>query len=179
MNFQVLLSSAVIRRNWVRTAQSGALWLATLVLAACTADLDPIPDDVREERARFTLLNLYRGQERITGPLTLYEAIARALKYNLDARVKNIELDLANGEATLARLNLVPDATISIGQNIRSNESGSKSESLLDGSQSLAFSKSSGQTSSTLQLGATWNMLDFGVSYVRAQQQGDRALRDG
>ncbi len=139
-------NSAIIRRYWARTTQFVALWVPTLVLAACTADLDPIPDDAREERARLTLASLYSGQERITGPLTLYQAIARALKYNLDARVKNLEADLANGEAALARLNLLPDVKSSINKKARSNEPGSASQSLLDGSQSLAFSKSSETT---------------------------------
>lgn len=165
-----------IGRNCVRTVQWIALWTAGFLLSACEADLDPIPDDVREERARLTLANLYQGQERIIGPLTLYEAIARAVKYNLDARVKNFEADLAGGEAALARLNLLPDVKLSSGKKRRSNEAGSASQSLIDGSQSLAFSTSSEPISATRQLGVTWNMLDFGVSYVRAQQQGDRAL---
>ena len=92
---QVFSDPAYIGRHWVRTTRWVALWAATLVLSACAAELDPIPDDVREERASLTLASLYQGQERVGGPMTLYEAIARAVKYNLDARVKNFEADLA------------------------------------------------------------------------------------
>ncbi len=158
------------------TTQSVATWIAATVLAACTLAPDPIPDDVRMKRAQHTLAALYRDQEAVTRPLTLYEAIARAIKYNLDGRVKALESNLEVGEAALARLNLLPELTLSTGIDSRNNDAGSSSQSLEGNTQSESFSKSSGRTSSTGQLGVTWHLLDFGVSYVRAQQQADRVL---
>ena len=58
----------------------------------------------------------------------------------------------------------------------RSNDYGGSSQSLLTGVQSLEPSKSEQRLDRTSDLTFSWNILDFGLSYVRARQAADEAL---
>lgn len=119
---------------------------------------------------------LFKGQEKVTAPITLYEAIARALKYNLDQRLKLMETALAQQNLTASNLDLLPQLTAEAGYTGRDNFNGSNSRSLITGQESLESSTSQDRDLRTASLGLTWNLLDFGLSYVRAQQTADRVL---
>jgi len=58
----------------------------------------------------------------------------------------------------------------------RSNEAGASSLSLLSGRQSLEPSTSTERDVFTADLGLSWNVLDFGLSKIRAEQLGNEAL---
>ena len=73
-----------------------AIIASALVLAGC-ASVTPHPyteKDVKE-RVAADRREMYADQEPITKPLTFPEAVARALKYNLDYRLKLMESALA------------------------------------------------------------------------------------
>lgn len=53
-------------------------------------------------------VNLRKDVEPITGPLTLDEAMARALKYNLDRRSKQMEEALALGQLDVNKYDMLP-----------------------------------------------------------------------
>lgn len=55
----------------------------------------------------------------------------------------------------------------------RNNDLASSSRSVLTGRQSLEPSTSQDRRRATADLTASWNVLDFGVSYYQAQQQAD------
>ncbi|MCG8325720.1 MAG: TolC family protein [Thiotrichales bacterium] len=112
----------------------------------------------------------------MTGPISLYEAMARALKFNLDLRLEITEKLLAQKELDLSRYEQLPDFVANASYNSRSNFSGANSQSLLTGVESLVASTSSERDVFTRDLTLTWNILDFGVSYYRAQQAADRVL---
>jgi outer membrane protein TolC len=116
------------------------------------------------------------GQEPIRGGIDLYEAMARALKYNLDARVAAFEQLLRIEESKLTSLDMLPKLIGGAGYNGRNNDQGSSSKSLLTGAQSLEFSTSQERQNVAADLTFSWNILDFGLSYIRAQQAADKAL---
>ena len=64
---------------------------AAAVLSACAVAPEPLTVSENNARVENDLKRLFEKQEKITGPLTLEEAIARALKYNLDHRLKLME----------------------------------------------------------------------------------------
>ena len=72
----------------------GASVLA-LAISGCAVTSEPIERSVSEQRARSDLHGMYKDQEPLSGPLTLHEAMARAVKYNLEGRLKIMEEALA------------------------------------------------------------------------------------
>ncbi|MEE9348014.1 MAG: TolC family protein [Robiginitomaculum sp.] len=120
--------------------------------------------------------NVAVGQEPIAGPISLYEAMARSLKYNLEHRVAMMESDLAQNDFDLSRYDQLPQIVANAGYYSRNNENGSSSRSLLSGRESLEPSTSTERDVLDADLGISWNVLDFGLSYIRAQQLGNEAL---
>lgn len=147
-----------------------------LLVVACTITPDPMkPEDV-QGRVTSDLNDLFKDQEPISGPVALAEAIARAIKYNLDHRVGLMESAVNELNLNTLTYDMLPEVTANAGYTKRNNEAGSRSQSLLDNSQSLVFSKSQDRHHRTADLGFTWNILDFGMSYIRAKEEANMAL---
>lgn len=150
--------------------------LISLFISACTIVPEPLNMEDIEQRAADDIQVMFADQEPVTGPVTLYEAMARAIRYNLDHRVKLMEEALKNQQLDVSRYDVLPRLAASAGYRQRSNPSGAYSESLIDGSQSLVASTSQDRNLMTADLSMMWNVLDLGVSYLRANQQADRQL---
>lgn len=146
------------------------------VLSACAITPQPIDGDARRTVLGLERAELTRDQEAITGPVTLEQASARAIKYNLDYRIKAMETALAQGTLDTASFDLLPRLTAAAGYSNRDNDAASSSRSIITGQQSLEPSISSDRTRRNADLGLSWNVLDFGVSYYQAHQQADRIL---
>lgn len=147
-----------------------------VLVSACAVTPDPITDAERAERAVSDLEAMFEGQEPVEGPISLSQAIARAVKYNLDHRVTLMEKAVARAEADLARMDLLPQITADAGYSRRSNLPAVSAESVLTGEQSLEPSIFRDKDGEVANLNVVWNVLDFGVSYITAQQRADRAL---
>ena len=121
-----------------------------------------------------------QGQEPLTGPVTLDEAIARALKYNLDYRVEEMETRLRTQQLHLAHFDMLPGVVANQLYDGRNNYSGGQSREILSptrlGDLSLRSSTSMEREIESADLAFSWNILDFGLSYVRAKQSADRVL---
>lgn len=129
-----------------------------------------------KEQAENDRITVTQNQEAVDGPITLYEAIARALKYNLDFHLEFSEKILAETSFDISKYELLPQLVAKTGYNSRDKFSGSSSRSLLTGNQSLQSSTSSDRDIFTSDLSLSWNVLDFGLSYIRAKQSGDKVL---
>lgn len=149
---------------------------SALVLSACAVSPERLTQEEVSTAIQSDLGKMFADQEPINGPVSLHEAMARAIKYNLDHRLKLMEEALSADQLTSANLDMLPGLTASAGYNGRDNFLGSSSRSLLTGQQSLVSSTSQDREYRTADLTLTWNVLDFGVSYVRAKQQADRTL---
>jgi len=154
-----------------------ALSAAVLVAAAgCSVTPKAVTQDERAKQAREDLGALFANQEPVSGPISLYEAMARAIKYNLDHRVKLMEKAVTEAELKVARMDMLPSIALQAGYNDRSNDAGGSSQSLLTGLESLEPSTSVEKQRTTTDAILAWNVLDFGVSYATAQQGADRIL---
>ena len=76
------------RRPW-RTTLS--VLLAGSVASGCSLTPSPLTHDERAAVIAQDQAVLFEKQESLDAPLTVYQAMARALKYNLDHRVKMME----------------------------------------------------------------------------------------
>jgi outer membrane protein TolC len=117
----------------------------------------------------------------ITKEISLEEAINRAIKYNLDKKVSVMEKALAQKEAKNMTYELLPKLTASAGYSARNNYAASASTSFtnnqpdpLDANPTYSLSSSKSRFTSDMEF--SWNILDFGLSYIRAKQQSDKYL---
>lgn len=135
----------------------------------------PITDAEHQARAQADFAKLFDAQETLSGPLTLADATARAIKYNMDYRVKLMEQAVALGQTELARYDLLPKLTSTAGYSTRDNDSFGFGFGQ-DGKVSANPSASQERTRDTYTISFAWNLLDFGMSYVRAKQLSDQSL---
>ena len=154
--------------------------LAGVVASGCSVNPKPLSMEELTDESTSLLKNFTADQEPISRPISLYEAMARAIKYNLDYKVELFEEALRGSESKLASLDMLPDLVFRAGLSNRDNYSGSRSSELLGsnsvGNQSLVSSTSAEKDIVTSDLELSWDVLDFGLSYVRAKQQADKVL---
>jgi len=154
----------------------GAALIATTVLSGCAITPEPIDADARLVSMMNDQTEIYGKQEPISRPLTFYDALARALKYNFENRLAMMEAVLQDTQLSVATLNMLPRLTASAGYLTRNNQLASSSQAVSNGQQSLVPSTSQDMSRGVADLAFTWNALDFGVSYFQARQQADRIL---
>lgn len=152
------------------------LGLAAALCGGCAVVPNPMSDSEASFLADASLVRVTADQEPITGPIDLHEAMARALKYNLDHRVEQMNAALRVKELDLADYSMLPSVVAGSGYSGRNNDSASNSRNIQTGGQSLPFSTSQERQLTTSDVSFSWNILDFGLSYVRAQQAADRFL---
>lgn len=126
-------------------------------------------------RVKEDSINMFKDQEPLTTSLSLEEALARGLKYNMDHRVKLMEDALSLKQVELMTYDMLPRLVAAAGYNERGNYNASSSMNVYTWQQSLAPSTSQDLGRYTGDLTMTWNILDFGVSYFQAKQQAERS----
>lgn len=156
-----------------------ALLVAVVSLTGCAVDPVPIEGDERLVTMLKDQTEIYSKQEPITAPLTFYDALARALKYNFDHRLTMMEAVLQDTQLDVSKMNMLPRLAVNAGYYGRMAQLGSSSVDYYNPDRSSQLSKYS--TSQDMERGIgdislTWNVLDFGVSYYQAKQQANRVL---
>jgi len=162
----------------LRQLPSRALLAAMIALAFTGCAIHPKAFSPEERQASVSAdrLAMFARQEPVQGSITLEEAMARAIKYNLDHRLKLMEEAVSQRQLDLSRTELLPRLVAMAGYTVRDNDAASSSRDVVTGAQSLVPSVSSDRERRTADLGLSWNVLDFGVSYYQAHQQADRYL---
>ena len=151
-----------------------AVALATLLLAGCgTIRPQPLTHDEILARVHHDKQLMYAGQEPVTAPITMQDALARALKYNLDYRLKLKETALSQNLMDVSRADMLPKLMSSAGYRFRSNDSGGTSIGIEDRVISLRPSTSEQREHFLGSASFSWNALDFGLSYYNARQKAE------
>lgn len=157
-------------------ARFAALCFAGLSLASCAIKPEPLtPGDV-STYASDKLARVSADQEPVGQPIGLYEAMARALKYNLDAKVELAQTALKLKELDLSEFKMLPSLVANSGYAGRSNVAASVLQDLSTQRIGTTYTTASPRDSFLNDVTLSWNVLDFGLSYVRAQQIADEAL---
>ncbi len=160
----------------IRLAGACSVLLAGL-LSGCSTLPTPFSADEQKQIAASDRKAATADVEPLTGNLTLADAIARGIKYNLDHRTRMMEQALAVGQLDLGRYDMLPKLVASAGYSWRDKELITNSKDSVTGQPSLANPYISSDRSHTLtDLGLSWNVLDFGVSYFNSKQNADRVL---
>lgn len=161
------LWAALRDRSW-RTG----LVLGLLCCVGCASHLDPVA--TRRDNAALDLAAFHANGPEITTPVTLDDAIEYALQHNIDVWVAAQERRFQEELATHATLKLLPSLSLGQDYSQRSNRDAASSRSIITDQQSLEPSYSSERLRETYDVTATWNLLDFGISFFRARQQSSR-----
>ncbi len=137
------------------------------------------PIDARAVREANRIDDLARARQVAPMPqetLDLDTAIDYALKHNLQLwmarQQKAIEMELQTG----ATLKMLPDLRLNIEDSRRNKFHASKSVNVFTGRESLTTSYSAEKSRNTVDLTMAWNLLDFGVTYLRVTQQAGRVV---
>ncbi|HEV7372369.1 TolC family protein [Arenibaculum sp.] len=163
--------------NRLRAAALAGTAVAALLVAGCTVVPEPISQGDRLVQAATDRGRLFSLVEPISGPISLEEAIARSLKYNLDQRLALMDQVLQQRQLDLSTYDMLPRLAASAGYTTRNNEAFSISRDVQGNPSSVADATTSQErTRFTADLGLSWNVLDFGLSYYQAKQQADRRL---
>ncbi|MEL6677051.1 MAG: TolC family protein [Pseudomonadota bacterium] len=159
----------------IRTGRLVLAGTALFALAACTVPrTDALTDEEVAELAQDRLDRIIgEDEEPVTGPIDLYEAMARAIKYNLDQLVEVREEILRNEELDVQSYDLLPDLVANANYSGRSNLPGSSSVSVPGGGNPSPASRSSNREEFNAELTLSWDVLDFGLGWVRAKQASD------
>ncbi len=150
--------------------------LALALLSGCAIVPMPIDDVEISYVTADRLANVDMDQEPIRGPIGLYQAMARALKYNLDHQVEIYQQALRISELDLSHFELLPNVVANTGYTERDNQNASSSFNVITNSQNFGASTSQERALDTADISFSWNILDFGLSYIRARQAADKVL---
>lgn len=150
------------------------------VLSACA--IKPEPLNVADQKLQLSIDRemARKDVEVLSEPLTLDQAIARAIKYNLDHRVRMMEQSVAIGQLDLSRFDMWPQAMASAGYTTRNKPLITEATNSVTGQPSLSEPFiSSAQSYFNYSLGLSWNLLDFGAGYFNSKQNANRVLIAG
>lgn len=153
-----------------------ALACAAAVLSACgSIQVKPLTPDELQLQVALDRASAQADVPPVVGALSMEEAVARALKYNLDRRTRLMEEALAVNQLDAANLDMLPRVMANAGYTWRDSDVVTRSVDSVTGLPSLANPYISTERSRpAYDLGLTWNMLDFGMSYLTAKQSADR-----
>lgn len=150
--------------------------VVALALGGCVVEPEPFSMEENLARVSADLARLDAYGAPPNGPISLEEAQARALAYNLDNRLQMFNAALQDRQLDLTKLDMLPALTANAGYVARDKDLVSSSASHLSG----VIVPSNYQTISVERerafgdLTLSWNIVDFGVSYLQAKQQADR-----
>lgn len=154
--------------------------LTVFVVSGCSVTPKPWKEVEVKDASKDDLLSISKSLE-ITQPISLSDAIYRGINFNRQKRVKMLESALADKQLDLLHYDMLPQLTADAGYSARDNYAASASTIFEDGkpaplSNDPTYTISQDKTQVAASVSFSWNVLDFGLSYVKAQQQSDRYL---
>ena len=149
---------------------------ASCLLGGCAIRPQPLQPGAIEAYAADKYARYTVNQEPIVGAIGLDEAIARGLKYNLDFRVELFQAALRVKDLQVDDFRLLPNLVASSNYLGRDNNLAAYSQSVTTGQTTLEPSLSTPKNDVISDLTLSYNVLDFGLSYVRAKQAADEVM---
>jgi len=153
-----------------------SILLCLIVVSGCAIKPTPFTGPEATDMARDLQGRVHVQQEQFPQVLTLDEAIARTMKYNLEHRVKMYEANLRQRQYDLSLYDMLPDITAKGQAEHRSNDDASRSKNLSTGVTSNDYTTSEDRTKRTGSISLSWNILDLGINYYTLHQQANRYL---
>ncbi|MEZ5985238.1 MAG: TolC family protein [Hyphomonas sp.] len=155
-----------------KNPKSALLGMLTLLLgiASCAS----VDKSLREDFAKVEhLQSIAFSQPKITGPVGLEEALARAFVYNVDLRASRLKAIQALDNAGLSKSELLPQVSAYASATRRSNIQAAVGQRVAEMGEELPtdFFTASDQSNTYGSVLATWNLLDFGLSMLEQKKR--------
>jgi outer membrane protein TolC len=160
----------------MRKLQHIFLATAAAMFGGCSISPVPLTEAQISHLAGVQAERVTANQEPVSSAVTLYEAMARALKYNLDYRIEIMQQSLRSAETALASSDMLPKMVANAGWSGRDSYLSSAHLDLPTGKETAPRVTSSGKDAQTADITFSWNILDFALSYARAKQASDKYL---
>jgi outer membrane protein TolC len=153
------------------------LWLIAggMTLTGCSITPTAVTNESQLNNTYKGLHQAIDSQQEISHQVTLAEAIARTLKYNLDHKVQQAQLMLESGNLKAAYMEMLPALNASVDYSFRNNE---LIQNLVDSNGNVVSGDQRFTPREVINQsdGLQWSLLDLGLSYTRAQQQANRVM---
>ncbi len=151
-------------------------WLGFLVPAVCTScAFRTDADALRHHALLRDDLHLRKARSiSVPSPLSVEAAIRLAWEHNLERALLQQERAIEKEKATGEMLKMLPAVRVRLDESYRNELAASSSESVDTGQESLEPSRSSEQHARRTSVGFTWELVDFGLSYLGARQSARR-----
>lgn len=174
-NQKILQKRMVIKSSEERLVRSVLGVTIFLLLTACANPPSKLNEIQLERRTTEVLDDLFGQYPAVQHELTLGEAMARALLFNLDDRVQLLKIAVEQKVKKIDNLDLLPKLVLDAGYSNINESLASYNKSAVPGATRSTLPMVSTDDESTEgSLRLAWNFLDFGLSYVRSKQQSDR-----
>ncbi|WP_440652019.1 TolC family protein [Cysteiniphilum sp. 19S12-1] len=146
-----------------------------LIMAGCSITPTAVDHETQLNNTYKGLHNAFNAQQAINHKITLSEAIARTLKYNLDHKVQQAQLMLESGNLKAAYMEMLPALNMGVDYSFRNND---LIQNLVDSNGQVVSGDQSFTPREVINqsYGLQWSLLDLGLSYTRAQQQANRVM---
>ena len=161
---------------WPGVVPKISVLAAALVLSGCAVSPTPFTVDEIKQINSDDRRVATAGIAPFSKPVSLEEAIARTLKYNLEHRTKLFERSLAAGQLEAGKFDMLPKLVADAGYAWRDKDGTRKSLNPTTGTVSDVGYISADKTHTSGDVALLWNILDFGASYYTAKQNADRLL---
>ena len=157
-------------------AKAGSVALLTIFASGCAVAPEAISPAQHVARAQEDYKKIFKNDMQVNHPLSLAEVLARALKYNYDAELDRQQTTLQERQFDLAMAAMLPRLALNAGYNARSNDPAAQSINERTKQVSLDYAFSEEPAHFTAGPEFTWTVLDLGLSYFQARQQGYQAF---
>jgi outer membrane protein TolC len=148
-----------------------------LGLSGCSVVPVPIAEAERSTATEANVAGITPPEAKVTRPVPLSEAVARAVMHNHDYRSQLLLAAFESKQLDLANWSMAPDVLANAGYRHRDRENLTLSRNTGTGAISTNPSLSEDRSKRIADITFSWNLLDFGLSYMRAQQQADKYLQ--
>jgi len=143
--------------------------IGVFLMASCVKPKDV--SHLRQENAKADREELYKNAVVPQGPLVLQDFLALGLMQNFDIKMKQqdylVQKELATGE----QLKMLPSLQADADWKHYSHYQASGSMNIETGQQNYADSISAPRNTELQTVTMAWNILDFGITYLRSRQE--------
>jgi outer membrane protein TolC len=155
------------------------LFGVAIIATGCSVKPKAIPKSDVQADVSLIYSRLDELSAPVTKPITLKEAMDRAIQHNLMRKVDRLTVAMEKKKIDIAAYESLPSLTAQAGYSERNSYAATQSTTFAEGmpgDPTNSFSVSQDKISKTDGVSFSWNILDFGLSYVRAGQQANRYL---
>jgi outer membrane protein TolC len=142
---------------------------SAMALTGCAALSPPASEPEVAGFAARLIDEITATPEPLVGTLTIDDAVARAVRFNYTIRAKELEAALADAKYRTQGGGMLPSIVA------ESDYYGRDRPALSRSDQSTNYSTSSDIKSVSRDIALSWNILDFGLSFIRTKQGIDKA----